>query len=76
MISSDICNISSFHVCFILELNEDYDLVTWLQYSLWCNDHISGVIAPIYSTGVILWGGAWLGNHCYSTVAAHKNPLH
>lgn len=31
MISIDICNIFSFHICFFLELNEDYDLVTRLQ---------------------------------------------
>lgn len=31
VISSDICSISSFDICYILELNDDYDLVTWLQ---------------------------------------------
>lgn len=31
MISIDICNIFSFHICFFLELSEDYDLVTRLQ---------------------------------------------
>lgn len=31
VISSDICSISSFHICYILELNDDYDLETWLQ---------------------------------------------
>lgn len=49
-------------------------MIWWLGggNSLWNNDRISGLIAPIYSAGVILWGGVWLGNHCYSTVAAHK----
>lgn len=75
---SDICNTSSFLFTFALFWSSMRIMIWWLgcRNPLWYNDRVSGLIAPIYSMGVILWGGAWLGNHCYSTVAARKNALH